>query len=458
MGMISKIEDEKGTREMKKYLMMVALMPLMVVYGERLDGWQYYVKDGVAILGNQTYDEGKTTYDNVQAYSAQTEGILTIPSVLNGYQVVRIGRGAFTSCDKISQITIPSGVTEIGASAFYGCSSLTSVAVPMGVTEIGGSTFRFCTKLTSVTMPPGVTSIGDCAFYGCAGLTSVAIPFGVTSIKDLVFFGCTGLTSVTMSPRVTSIGDSAFCECTGLTSVAIPFGVTNFTDTVFSGCTGVTSVTVPGDVPLSTLFPDSYKTITRVTIADGATRICSEAFKNCENLETVTIPNSVTKIGHEAFKGCDSLMNITIPESVTAIGYDALDCAAYWTSHYKRELNGGSGSTPSTGGGVTGGGSTGYALSTSSVGDSTITSMTVTGDTAIGSFLLADGKVFDMAIRLVNAANAPVRLSLPSGYTYEKIGVADPLTFPANSTNMVTITRTADKVFLVSRQELRPVQ
>ena len=257
---------------------------------------------------------------------------------------------------------------------------------------------------------------------------------------------------------VTSIGDFAFSGCTGLTSVAIPSGVTNFADKVFSGCTGVTSVTVPGDIPLSTLFPDSYKTITRVTIADGATRICSEAFKNCENLETVTIPNSVTKIGHEAFKGCDSLMNITIPESVTAIGYDALDCAAYWTSHYKRELNGGSGSTPSTGGGVTGGGSTGYALSTSSMGDSTITSMTVTGDTAIGSFLLADGKVFDMAIRLVNAANAPVRLSLPSGYTYEKIGVADPLTFPANSTNMVTITRTADKVFLVSRQELRPVQ
>lgn len=162
MGMISKIEDEKGTREMKKYLMMVALMPLMAVYGLTLNGWQYYVKDGVAILGNQNYDEGKTTYDNVQAFSAQTEGILTIPSVLNGYQVVRIGRGAFTRFYKISQITIPSGVTEIGLSAFTDCIMLNLVTIPSSVTMIESFAFQNSWPLKSVEITDLTKWCGIC--------------------------------------------------------------------------------------------------------------------------------------------------------------------------------------------------------------------------------------------------------------------------------------------------------
>ena len=84
--------------------------------------------------------------------------------------------------------------------------------------------------------------------------------------------------------------------------------------------------------------------------------------------------------------------------------------------------------------------------------------MTVSGDTSIDSFLLTDGQVFDMAIRIVNVAESAVRLSLPSGYDYETMGSADPLEIPASSTNMVTITRTAAKTFLVSRQQLRAVR
>lgn len=378
MGMISKIEDEKGTREMKKYLMMVALMPLMAVCGE----WKYAVDGGKVTVGTY-YGIGNLSWQD-KARPLEMEwysGELIIPPVLDGYPVVCIGRGAFNSYVYLSKVVISSGVTEIKEGAFENC-----------------------VELKSVSIPPSVKIIRKGAFQDAADGISV-------EITDLTKWCGIAFGSWDANPLCR--GGRLFLNGEEVVDLKIPEGVTEIKNFAFYGCCG---------------------------------------------LRSVTIPNSVTKIGHEAFKGCDSLMNITIPESVTAIGYDALDCAAYWTSHYKRELNGGSGSTPSTGGGVTGGGSTGYALSTSSVGDSTITSMTVTGDTAIGSFLLADGKVFDMAIRLVNAANAPVRLSLPSGYTYEKIGVADPLTFPANSTNMVTITRTADKVFLVSRQELRPVQ
>ena len=49
-------------------------------------------------------------------------------------------------------------------------------------------------------------------------------------------------------------------------------------------------------------------------------------------------------------------------------------------------------------------------------------------------------------------------MNLPSGYEYETFKGVRPLTIPANSRNMLSITRTADGTFLVSREELETVQ
>ena len=84
--------------------------------------------------------------------------------------------------------------------------------------------------------------------------------------------------------------------------------------------------------------------------------------------------------------------------------------------------------------------------------------MTVDDDCAIDSFVLRDGKVYDTVLRIVNTASRNVRLTLPSGYVYEKFKGASPLSIPPNSTNMLTITRTADRVFMVSREEMEAAQ
>ncbi len=84
--------------------------------------------------------------------------------------------------------------------------------------------------------------------------------------------------------------------------------------------------------------------------------------------------------------------------------------------------------------------------------------MTVSSDCAIDAFVLADGKVYDSVVRIVNTAGKAVKVTLPAGYTYETFKGAKPLTIPANSRNILTITRTADKTFLVSRRELETVQ
>jgi len=92
---------------------------------------------------------------------------------LSGSNLPSIGNNAFSSCESLTSITIPSGVTSIGISAFDNCDSLTSVTIPSGVTRIEASAFVFCRSLASVTIGSGVTSIGNYAFDECDSLTSV---------------------------------------------------------------------------------------------------------------------------------------------------------------------------------------------------------------------------------------------------------------------------------------------
>ena len=98
-----------------------------------------------------------------------------------------------------------------------------------------------------------------------------------------------------------------------------------------------------------------------------------------------------------------------------------------------------------------------YAL-TDYVADRAIASVTVDADCAIDSFVLKDGKVYDCVVRIVNTTGKDVKVSLPTGYAYETYKGVKPLTIPANSRNMLSITRVADRTFLVSREELEDVR
>lgn len=99
-----------------------------------------------------------------------------------------MGEGIFYSCEGLTSVTIPNGVTSIGQYAFGYCSSLTSVTIPNGVTSIGDEAFEQCTSLTSVTIPNSVTSIGRLAFWNCSVLTSITCEAIVPPyLKDFVF-------------------------------------------------------------------------------------------------------------------------------------------------------------------------------------------------------------------------------------------------------------------------------
>lgn len=423
---------------------------------------------------------------------------LTSVTITDG--VKSIEASAFRGCSGLGSVSIPNSVTNIGAFAFVKCNSLTSVTMPDSVTSIKDGMFQ-CSGFRSVTIPSTVTNIGAGAFASCANLTNVTIPESVTSIGLGAFNGCNSLSAVyitdivawcrtsflrkenivpTSNPLcvahnlylngelleylvvpdgVTSIGNYAFYYCTNFTSVTIPNSVTSIGKDAFWGCSGLTSVTIPSRWPLSYVFAYSYAKILSVNVPSGSTSVVDGAFKGCVALENVSIPDTVTSIGDEAFYNCSSLQQLTLPDGVTSYGVNCFEgCPAYTRALYRALFSGSScGGSPVVVTTIVQQVEAPYALS-STAADRAIASVAVSSDCSIGSFVLKDGKVYDTMLYVSNTADHEVSLALPSGYVYKTIKGAVPLTIPASSQCIISITRVDANTFLVMREELDDVK
>lgn len=72
---------------------------------------------------------------------------LSIPAVIDGLEVAKIGREAFKN-STLTEVILPDTVKKIDWFAFYGSSQLTSVSIPSSVTKIEYGVFDGCDKLT----------------------------------------------------------------------------------------------------------------------------------------------------------------------------------------------------------------------------------------------------------------------------------------------------------------------
>ena len=239
------------------------------------------------------------------------------------FTVTSIGANAFSNCNSLKEINIPSSVTSIGESAFYGCTNLTNVNIPEGITSIEDYTFCRCESLREITIPSSVTSIGVNAFSSCNALREITIPEGVTSIGNYAFRECHSLSEITIPSSVTSIGRSAFFVCTGLEKFIIPEGVTAIESGTFAGCMRLSEIIILGKITSIGNSAFNYCNFTKITIPEGVTSIGIRAFYHCDSLSEITIPSSVTSIGEQAFSGCTNLAKVNIPEGVTSIEYEA---------------------------------------------------------------------------------------------------------------------------------------
>ena len=252
-------------------------------------------------------------------------------SVILPEGVVKIGYGAFSFAEKLSEIVLPSTLTEIGYGAFC-CTGLTSVVIPEGVTRIEGAAFERC-PLTSITFPETVTSIGEYAFQDCS-LTAVTLPSSLRTLGHSAFAGCYLLALIVIPEGVCEIGSYAFCGCRNLTEITLPASLTYIGTSAFRSCSSELRVTLAEGSDSFCMVDDilftkdqktlvrypAYKTETAYTVPSGVEEIYAEAFSNCKNLTEILLPEGLKAIGGKAFAGCENLKSITIPESVDELG------------------------------------------------------------------------------------------------------------------------------------------
>ena len=227
---------------------------------------------------------------------------------------------------------------------------------------------------------------------------------------------------MTIPNTVTNIGKNAFYYCTNLVNVAISGSVTSIGEKAFLGCGNLVDV----------------------VISNGVTAIGNEAFCRCARLVNVTIPDSVTSFGNNCFGYIRHLGDVNSEYSKSYL------CPAYRDGLYRAALQAKGSANMATV-------DSRYNLA-NTPGDRTIAAINISSDSAIDDFVLVDGKVFDTVLYVSNTAQREVHVSLPAGYTYKTFKGTAPLTLPANTSNILTITRIADSTFLVSREELETVK
>lgn len=98
------------------------------------------------------------------------------------------------------------------------------------------------------------------------------------------------------------------------------------------------SVVIPGNIDGfivtkigSNAFADC-DFIQTITMAEGVTSIGDEAFWCCRSLHRIILPNSLKEIGMCAFSDCSSFTNIEIPDNVTFIDSRAFEGCTYLES------------------------------------------------------------------------------------------------------------------------------
>ncbi len=141
--------------------------------------------------------------------------------------VTQIHSETFYACENLNLIYLGANVESIGDYAFYGA-GIQELTASSSLRTIGTGAFSNCQRMTQLSGIDNVTEIGSNAFEDCYSLYSFTIPAGVTYISHYTFANCYALRTLYMCNLVSGIGYNAFAGCYNLVDVNFDGSKTQF--------------------------------------------------------------------------------------------------------------------------------------------------------------------------------------------------------------------------------------
>lgn len=208
----------------------------------------------------------------------------------------------------LTEIILPEGLTEIDTCAFLLAQEMKYIDIPTTVRKLGPSAFMSCLRLTDVSIPEGITDIPQECF-SFTSLTNVKLPESVKTIGKMAF-RASHLQSINIPDGLEFIGHRAFMQAS-LFDLYIPKSLNCFD---------------PGSElsteKYNYLFYDN-PVLRSISFQEGTIEIPARVAFNTFRLEKATIPSSVRRIGHHAFALTESLEKVDFPAGLQYIDENA---------------------------------------------------------------------------------------------------------------------------------------
>lgn len=167
---------------------------------------------------------------------------------------------ALTGLTNLKKVVLPASLKTIGKGALSG-SGITELAVPSGVTEIQDYAMMRCAGLKRVVIPTSVTAIGTRALAYCPQLDEVEMSASIASLPEGLFEACGGLKTLSLQKlsECDEIGPWALADCNGVTTLVLPAGTSSIEEAALYGTSGISTVILPaslsyiGDVAMANM-------------------------------------------------------------------------------------------------------------------------------------------------------------------------------------------------------------
>lgn len=148
---------------------------------------------------------------------------------------------AFKKATNLTELLLPSVMTEVSIGAFAGCTKLKTIRFSKNLVSISDQAFEGCSALEgTLELPPKLAKLGAQAFEGCENLTSIKINDKLTVLPSYSFRDCINVKTIYLA-NVSSIDKQAFENCRSLKKITFNESLQTFGSNCFKGCSLLTT-------------------------------------------------------------------------------------------------------------------------------------------------------------------------------------------------------------------------